>query len=85
MPVAHPLRLCAPEALWFPVRLLDYLGQVSFCILFYVFPNGRFVPRWSRWLAIAVALLWVPDIFFPGSALDLLGGLLFLVFWVAWW
>jgi hypothetical protein len=51
---------------------------VSFCILFYVFPNGRFVPRWTRWLAIAVALLWVPDIFFPGSALDLLGGRLFI-------
>ena len=68
---AHP-------ALWFPVRLLDYLGQVSFCILFYVFPNGRFVPRWTRWLAIAVALLWVPDIFFPGSSLDLLGGRLFI-------
>jgi hypothetical protein len=75
----HALAAAHP-ALWFPVRLLDYLGQVSFCILFYVFPNGRFVPRWTRWLAIAVALLWVPDIFFPGSALDLLGGPLFLVF-----
>jgi hypothetical protein len=75
----HALAAAHP-ALWFPVRLLDYLGQVSFCILFYVFPNGRFVPRWTRWLAIAVALLWVPDIFFPSSALDLLGGPLFLVF-----
>jgi hypothetical protein len=73
----HALAAAHP-ALWFPVRLLDYLGQVSFCILFYVFPNGRFVPRWTRWLAIAVALLWVPDIFFPGSALDLLGGRLFI-------
>jgi hypothetical protein len=74
----HALAAAHP-ALWFPVRLLDYLGQVSFCILFYVFPSGRFVPRWTRWLAIAVALLWVPDIFFPGSSLDLLGGPLFLV------
>jgi hypothetical protein len=73
----HALAAAHP-ALWFPVRLLDYLGQVSFCILFYVFPNGRFVPRWTRWLAIAVALLWVPDIFFPGSSLDLLGGRLFI-------
>ena len=68
---AHPTLL-------FPVRLLDYLGQVSFCIFFYVFPNGRFVPRWTRWLAVAVALLWLPDIFFPGSSLDLLSGPLFL-------
>jgi len=68
---AHPTLL-------FPVRLLDYLGQVAFCIFFYVFPNGRFVPRWTRWLAFAVALLWLPDIFFPGSSLDLLSGPLFL-------
>src|SRR5215213_6387550 len=74
----HVLAAAHP-ALWFPVRLLDYLGQVSFCVFFYVFPNGRFVPRWTRWLTIAVALLWVPDIFFPGSSLDLLGGPLFLV------
>jgi hypothetical protein len=51
----------------FPVRLLDYLGQVAFGVFFYVFPNGRFVPRWTRWLAIAVALLFVPDIFFPAE------------------
>jgi hypothetical protein len=68
---AHP-------TIWFPVHLLDYLGQVAFGVFFYVFPNGRFVPRWTRWLAIAVALLYVPDIFFPGSSLDLLGGLLFI-------
>jgi hypothetical protein len=68
---AHP-------TLWFPVHLLNYLGQVAFGVFFYVFPNGRFVPRWTRWLAIAVALLYVPDIFFPGSSLDLLGGLLFI-------
>src|SRR5215216_7778974 len=68
---AHPTLL-------FPVHLLDYLGQVAFCTFFYVFPNGRFVPRWTRWLAFAVTLLWLPDIFFPGSSLDLLSGPLFL-------
>jgi len=70
---AHP-------ALWFPVHLLDYMGQVAFVVFFYVFPNGRFVPRWTRWLAIAVALLYVPDIFFPDSSLDLLSGPLFIGF-----
>jgi hypothetical protein len=68
--VAHP-------ALWLPVHLLDYLGQVAFVVFFYVFPSGRFVPRWTRWFAIAVALLYVPDIFFPHSPLDLLDGPLF--------
>ena len=70
---AHP-------ALWFPVRLLDFLGQVAFVVFFYVFPNGRFVPRWTRWLAVACALYWVFAIFFPASPLsmDLLGGPIFI-------
>ena len=37
---------------------------------FYVFPDGRFVPRWTRWLAITIALLVIPDIFFPDSGGD---------------
>jgi hypothetical protein len=70
---AHP-------ALWFPVNLLDYLGQVTFVVFFYVFPNGRFVPRWTRWLAIACALYWVFAIFFPALPLgmDLLGAPIFI-------
>ena len=70
---AHP-------ALWFPVHLLDYLGQVAFGIFFYVFPNGRFVPRWTRWLAIASAVYWVFEIFFRGSPLGRLGDTLFICF-----
>src|SRR5215211_876386 len=73
---AHP-------SLLFPVRLLDYLGQVAFGVFFYVFPNGRFVPRWTRWLAIAVALLFVPDIFFPGTSLDILVGPVFIGFLIS--
>ena len=38
------------------------------------------MPRWTRWLAVAVALLYVPDVFFRGSSLDLLSGPLFLGF-----
>jgi hypothetical protein len=68
---AHP-------AFWFPAYSLDYAGQVAFGVFFFVFPDGRFVPRWTRWLAVAYALLFVPDIFFPDSALNLLNGPLFL-------
>jgi hypothetical protein len=77
--VPHALAAAQP-ALWLPVYLLDYLGQVSFGVFFYVFPNGRFVPRWTRWLAVAVALLYVPNVFFPQSSLNLLDGLPFLGF-----
>jgi hypothetical protein len=54
--VPHALAAAQP-ALWLPVYLLDYLGQVAFGLFFYVFPNGRFVPRLTRWLAVAVALV----------------------------
>ncbi|WP_423223194.1 hypothetical protein [Candidatus Amarolinea aalborgensis] len=32
--------------------------------LFYVFPDGRFVPRWTRWAAVAVAAVQLGRIFF---------------------
>ena len=62
---AHP-------ALWLPAYLLEYVAQASFAVFFYVFPDGRFVPRWTRWLALFWAALWVPNIFFPRSPLNLL-------------
>jgi hypothetical protein len=71
--VAHP-------AFWFPAHLLNYVGQVSFGVFFYLFPDGRFVPRWTRWLAVASALLFVPNVFFEDSSLTALTDPLFFVF-----
>ncbi len=65
---------------WFPVNLLDYVSQVCFGIFFFLFPDGRFVPRWTRWVALASALYFVPDIFFPDSALTTLITPAFFVF-----
>jgi hypothetical protein len=31
---------------------LNDAGALLFLILFYIFPDGRFVPRWTRWLAL---------------------------------
>ncbi len=67
----------AYPALWLPVYLLEYAGQVAYTTFFYVFPDGRFVPRWARWLVLAWAVLLVPDVFFPRSPLNLLDGPLF--------
>jgi hypothetical protein len=79
-----PAALAASHpALWFPVHLLDYLGQVAFGVFFYIFPSGRFGPRWTRWLALAVALLFVPTIFFQGSSVDILEGPAFVCFLVS--
>jgi hypothetical protein len=70
---AHP-------GFWFPAHLLNYVGQVSFGVFFYLFPDGRFVPRWTRWLGVAAALLFVPNVFFEGSPLTTLTDPLFFVF-----
>src|SRR5215204_1732889 len=67
----------AYPALSLPVYLLEYVGQVAYTIFFYVFPDGRFVPRWARWLVLVWAVLLVPDVFFPRSPLNLLDGPLF--------
>jgi hypothetical protein len=60
-----------------PVHLLEYAGQVGYTTFFYVFPDGRFVPRWARWLVLVWAVLLVPDVFFPRSPWNLLDGPLF--------
>jgi hypothetical protein len=67
----------AYPALWLPIHLLEYAGQVFYTTFFYVFPDGRFAPRWTRWLMLVWAVLFVPDIFFPRSPLNLLDGPLF--------
>jgi hypothetical protein len=50
---------------------LGFLGYVSFFAFFYLFPNGRFVPRWTRWSLIVLALYVACLLFAPdGSPLD---------------
>ncbi len=49
------------------VAMVNYLGLVSSIGLLYLFPDGRFVPRWTRLLAALWAGLNVPAIFLPGT------------------
>src|SRR6266849_3052680 len=37
--------------------LLDILGYVSLLLFFYLFPDGRFVPRWTRSVAFGYVVL----------------------------
>jgi hypothetical protein len=53
-----------------PVALLDALGLASLTIFLYVFPNGRFVPRWTGPLAAAVALWYCFIFLYPGGVLQ---------------
>jgi hypothetical protein len=61
-PALEPLVYLAGGASW----------QLYF-ILFHLFPNGRFVPRWTRWLIpVWVGMNFIPGLFDPTEASALL-------------
>jgi hypothetical protein len=45
--------------------LFSFFAYLAFFASFYVFPNGRFVPRWTRWMVIAWALYLADLSFLP--------------------
>jgi hypothetical protein len=53
---------------WFG-GVLSALSLASVFQFFYLFPDGRFVPRWMRWLAVIIAAYVVFTALFPGSPL----------------
>ncbi len=60
-----------PLARW-GTGLVQALGLSALLVLFYLFPDGRFTPRWTRPLAVLAglwALLWFVNPW-PGSPLD---------------
>ncbi len=51
-------------AWWLPVQGVQIVGEVCVALFFSLFPGGRFVPRWTRWLAVAfIAFLVSMDLF----------------------
>jgi hypothetical protein len=44
---------------------LTFVGYMAWMLFFYLFPSGRFVPRWMRWLALCWVLFCGTWIFTP--------------------
>jgi hypothetical protein len=66
-----------------PVGILRLLGDVLAMLFFYLFPSGRFVPRWTRWLAVLwlaqrIFNLFVDSLPEPAIWIQVLFGVLFL-------
>jgi len=70
-------------------RIPEYAGWLCVSLFFYLFPDGRFTPLWTRSLAVLIAVLQVPLTFIPDSSLgreawwDLLLQILFLGIWAS--
>jgi hypothetical protein len=52
---------------------LSVLASMATPLLFYTFPDGRFVPRWTAWMAAATFPIMALNSFFPRTALDPFG------------
>ncbi|MBA2345357.1 MAG: hypothetical protein H0V83_09780, partial [Rubrobacter sp.] len=48
---------------------LTQLGLTSLFVFFFVFPDGRFVPRWTRWVVPLALVMPFIALLFPGSLL----------------
>ena len=50
--VVTPSLALGHPALTLPITLVNFLGQLSLVLLFLLFPDGRFVPRWTRLIVL---------------------------------
>ncbi|HZC04198.1 MAG TPA: hypothetical protein VE338_01015 [Ktedonobacterales bacterium] len=65
---------------WHTLALIIDIANLAMLVLvFTLFPNGRFVPRWSRWLAPAWLVVQLPLAVIPSATIpDWLDGLIYL-------
>jgi hypothetical protein len=55
-------------------EVVSFMGGASLVLFFYLFPDGRFVPRWTRWLALVrIVGVMIPNTFFPERFLPIFG------------
>lgn len=52
-------------------RVLDFLLSVGAALFVFLFPDGKFVPKWARWIAFAWLVMRAGDVFFPETPLSL--------------
>jgi hypothetical protein len=72
-----------PELDWL-TKTIEMIGNTAIPAFFFVFPNGRFTPRWTAAILLGWVLLILPAYYFPDSRLNVqhnvvIFGLLFVV------
>jgi hypothetical protein len=59
------------------MRVLGWVTAVNLPLVFYTFPDGRFVPGWTRWVVVVWAVLMLFDNFNPKASAALSASPLF--------
>ena len=62
-----------------PVAFLSFFAETSLAFFIYLFPSGRFVPRWIRWCAVGAVVYIVFEV-----VSDALGVPLTATVWPSW-
>jgi hypothetical protein len=58
--------LLSSQPAWrLPVQGAQIVGSVCTTLFFFLFPGGRFVPRWTLWLAVAFFAQDIPNLLYP--------------------
>ena len=81
------IAIAYPQLEWL-TQTIAFIGSVAILAFFFVFPNGRFTPRWTVAIFIAWVLFQLPRYYFPNSSLILHGdsviyNLLFIAFFLS--
>jgi hypothetical protein len=70
------------------ILMVQYISTVSIILVFFVFPDGRFVPSWLRWWAAIflinefIIVFWGAAAFRPNPALGFAQGAIWLLTYV---
>jgi signal transduction histidine kinase len=61
-----------PDFWRLPAQVVNWLGGSALFLLLYLFPTGRFVPRWSRWLWAGIVIAFGGQVFWSSAPFHLL-------------
>jgi hypothetical protein len=63
-----------PAFWWLLAQVVNWLGLSALSLLLYLFPDGRFVPRWTRWLWAIPVMIDGAHVFWPSAPFQRLPG-----------
>jgi hypothetical protein len=71
LPPSLPALADQSSFVWLPIHVLAFIGTVTLYMFYLLFPNGRFVPGWTRWAAVLFAAHDVFYWLFPKSIFNI--------------